>query len=248
MRTLLGLIALLGVASVSLADAEQVVKDQLAKLKAEGASVQPLKDPALGKTFPDYEFVSVRFPQFPVARLAPEPLRSSNIYVVSKEKTTLLSDDEALYKWFKSMKFGDREADRKNAVRAWLRLTQELKQDGFYKFKVEEDSLKTADGKVSGKAVVTEGGNGEITVTLDFDGQTVKGIESGANLKAGPRPRCHATLLLDANPLVRTIAEEDLLIMGRSALPYLAEQHAKASPELRKAIERVRRRILAGER
>src|SRR5437016_5701494 len=77
MRTLLGLIALLGVARVSLADAEQVVKDQLAKLKAQGASVQALKEPALGKTFADYEFVSVRFPQFPVARLAPEPLRSS---------------------------------------------------------------------------------------------------------------------------------------------------------------------------
>ena len=59
--------------------AEQVVKDQLAKLKAQGASVQALKEPALGKTFADYEFVSVRFPQFPVARLAPEPLRSSNV-------------------------------------------------------------------------------------------------------------------------------------------------------------------------
>jgi hypothetical protein len=40
------------------------------------------------------------------------------------------------------------------------------------------------------------------------------------------------------------MAEKDILVMGRSARPYLDEQRAKASPDLRKAIDRVWRRIV----
>ena len=50
-------------------------------------------------------------------------------------------------------------------------------------------------------------------------------------------------MLLDANPLVRRIAEQDLLIMGLAAEGYLMEQRAKAGTELRQAIDRVWRQI-----
>jgi hypothetical protein len=249
MRRLIGLVALLALAGPSLADAEKVVRAELEKLKAGGARVQVIKDDALGKTFPNHEFVSVLFPQFPVGRIPPEPLQASNVYAVTKDdKATLISNLEELKKFFMTARFEENEAGQKNAARAWLRLAQELFQDGFYKFKIEDDSLKIADGKVSGKAVVGDGGNGEIIVTMTIKDAAAKDVRTQVNVKPGIRPRCHATLLLDANPLVRQIVEEDLLVMGRTALPYLEEQHGKAPPELKKAIERVRKRILAGER
>jgi hypothetical protein len=67
-------------------------------------------------------------------------------------------------------------------------------------------------------------------------------------LKPGPRPICQATKLLDADPVVRRMAEQDLLVMGRAARPYLDEQRAKAAPELQKAIDRVWERICADDR
>jgi hypothetical protein len=101
--------------------------------------------------------------------------------------------------------------------------------------------------KVSGKAVVEpKGGNkGEIGVTLvfDADGKLTKADEK-ADLKAGVRPICQATKLLDPDPVVRRMAEKDILVMGRLAKPYLDEQRAKASPELRKAIDQVWQRIV----
>lgn len=249
MRRLLALTALTVLTGATFADPEKVVQAELTKLKGEGARVQVIKDDAVSKTFPQVEFVSVIFPQFPVARLAPEPLKSANLYAVTKDdKATLISEPDALKKLFLAGKFDESEAGRKRAAISWLRLLQELYQDGFYRFKVDEDSFKTADGRVTGKVVVAEGGNGEISVAMTIKDGVLAEIASGVNLKAGIRPRCHATLLLDANPLVRRIVEEDLLVMGRPALPYLEEQHRKASLELKIAIERVRNRILTGER
>ena len=40
------------------------------------------------------------------------------------------------------------------------------------------------------------------------------------------------------------MAEQDILVMGKSAKAYLDEQRAKAEPELKAAIDRVWRRIL----
>ena len=44
------------------------------------------------------------------------------------------------------------------------------------------------------------------------------------------------------------MAEQDLLIMGRAAKPYLDEQRAKASPALQQAIDRIWQRILDAEK
>jgi hypothetical protein len=44
------------------------------------------------------------------------------------------------------------------------------------------------------------------------------------------------------------MAEQDLLIMGRAARGYLDEQRARATPALRKAIDRIWERILEGDR
>ena len=59
----------------------------------------------------------------------------------------------------------------------------------------------------------------------------------------GMRPRCQATLLLHPDPLVREIAEQDLLVLGRLAREYLLEQRAKANPDLRRQIDRIWKQI-----
>jgi hypothetical protein len=208
-----------------------------------------VKEEAVSRVFPGHDFVAVLFRQFPVGRIPPEPLKPSNVYAVSKDnKLTLINSTGQLEEFFKKARPGADEQAKKDAVRAWLRLSQELHQDGFYGFKVEEDSVKAQGETALGKTVVNRGGNGEIAVTLSFKDGLLTSAKEEAKLKPGPRPICQATLLLDPNPLVRRIVEQDLLIMGRMALPYLEEQHARATPELRQAIERIRQRILAEDR
>src|SRR5205823_3789867 len=125
-------------------------------------------------------------------------------------------------------------------------LVQEFWQDGFYQFVAPENLLTVAaqnnGRKVSGKLlVVPMGGNqGEFSISMEFDAAGKLGVlDETGKLVQGMRPICQATKLLDADPLVRRMAEQDLLIMGRSAESYLREQQAKASPELREAIDRI---------
>jgi hypothetical protein len=73
-------------------------------------------------------------------------------------------------------------------------------------------------------------------------------VSEDNQIRRGPRPICQATKLLDPDPVVRKMAEQDLLIMGRAARGYLDEQRARATPALRKAIDRIWERILEGDR
>jgi hypothetical protein len=229
--------------------AEKVVKDELEKVKADTNLAVQIKDEALARTFPGQTFFAVIFRQFPVARLAPAPLKSSNIYAVDGDgKVVLINSIDSLKTFFNKGRFGAKADAKKDVVRSYLRLVQELHQDGFYKFKTEDDSLKVEGDKASGKVMITGGGNGDISVAITFADGSIASIQGESKIARGIRPRCQATLLLDVNPLVREIVEQDLQVMGRAALPYLADQHAKASPELKKAIERVRKQILASDR
>jgi hypothetical protein len=58
-------------------------------------------------------------------------------------------------------------------------------------------------------------------------------------LHPGVRPICQATKLLDRDPIVRRMAEQDLLVMGRAAKPSLDQIRATARPKLREAIDRI---------
>ncbi|MDD4890729.1 MAG: hypothetical protein PHU85_12465, partial [Phycisphaerae bacterium] len=150
---------------------------------------------------------------------------------------------------------GDDKAARDTLV-AWLRLSQELVQDGMFRFTIPADQIKVARTNsgmtATGQAVVDGGGRpgpmmgnqGGITATLTFDpkGKLAK-VDEKHNVQAGIRPVCQATKLLDADPIVRKMAEQDLLIMGSAAADYLAEQRAKASPQLQRAIDEMWRRI-----
>jgi hypothetical protein len=222
--------------------AVQAVQDYLAKLRSQGGTVDWKDHANVLATFPDHAFVVARYRLFPIARELPEGMGAANIFVVDKDNKALrLKDAKELEKFFKThVKVGDKK-DAAAALGAWLSLSQEFHQDGMFKFEVlgkdfagEEDSGKHT---VRGRALVTQGGNGELAATVVFDGGKLVSVKESAGLRPGPRPICQATLLLDPNPLVRRIAEQDLLIMGLAARDYLMEQRAQAIPELQSAID-----------
>jgi hypothetical protein len=209
-----------------------------------------LKDETITQAFPSQRWFVVGFRQYPVTQIAPRPLRTRNLFAVSeagqvRHITGIKELEQAFQSLLPSAK--DEQAARRD-VAAWLRLSEELKQDGFFKFLVLRDTLATtklpSGRKASGKSVVTRGGNGEIRVALTFDdsGKLVS-VSETSTVKAGVRPVCQASKLLDPDPIVRRMAEGDILTMGRDAKAYLDEERAKVSPELQRAIDRIWRRI-----
>jgi hypothetical protein len=234
-------------------DADGKLKEYLAGINgAEFARVTPLAADGVKETFPDYQLFAVTFPQYPVARVAPEPLKSANVVAVPKKggKPTPITGLKELEKFFKeNARPVKTAAEGEQAAKAWLRAAAELNQDGFYKFTVKAGPGKAVGDTITatGEAPVNPaGGNkGEVKAALTFKDGKLASADTKVNLKPGIRPICQATKLLDADPIVRGMAEQSILVMGSAARPYLDEQRAKASPELRKAIDRVWARIVA---
>jgi hypothetical protein len=219
---------------------------------AEAARVTALGSDGMGPTFRDHVLFGVMFPQYPVARVAPPPLSSSNVVAVPKKKDgkpVPITDAKSLEKFFKEhgqeVKQG---AAAEQTLMAWLRASAELNQDGFYQFTVKADAPKVDGGTVTvtGSAPVDpkNGDKGQIMAALSFKDGKMLEAATDVKLSPGPRPRCQATKLLDPDPIVRQMAEDSIRVMGSAAKPYLDEQRAKASAELREAIDRVWKRIV----
>lgn len=228
--------------------AVEAVKEFLKPLGGSDAQLLTKDDSAL-KVFSEHTFVIARYRIYPIAFELPKGMKPSNVFAVSKDNQVQhLPDVAALQKFFvRHGRAVQTDEQTKEALAAWLTLSQEFYQDGFYKFEVlhKEFSAERAGEMthVRGRAIVTQGGNGEINAALAFrDGKLTSATEN-AKLREGPRPICQATKLLDADPLVRRMAERDLLIMGLSARAYLMEQRESANPELRRAIDRLWERV-----
>jgi len=210
---------------------------------------------SLQAAFPERAFYLVGFPQYPVARLVPEPLSYRNLFVVSKDGTvSLVTAVKGLEKAFTPAPVKDEKAV-KNVVVAWLSLSQEIEQDGMFRFTIPPDGLKAVktnagfEGNGRAEVVKTGGNDGAISVTITFTGEgAVKDVKEVRHLKGGIRPICQATKLLDPDPIVRRMAEQDLLIMGSAARFYLDAQRATAVPELQRAIDAIWQRILEREK
>jgi hypothetical protein len=232
--------------------AQERLTEYLKGLKGgESARVTRLAADGVPATFPDHVFFAVIFPQFPVARIAPAPLKSSNVIAIPRAKDlkpvpiTDLTDLELFMK--SNARFVKTEVQVNAAMEAWLRAASELNQDGFYKFTVKAEGYASADSLVmaDGRARVDPaGGNkGEIKAKLTFREGRLTAAETKVTLSPGPRPICQSSKLLDADPIVRRMAEDSIRVMGSAAKPYLDEQRAQASPELRAAIDRIWERI-----
>lgn len=235
----------------SSAKAKAAVEKQVQDWKGEGYRIQPIDEKYVRDIFPGHTFVAVHFPLWPVARVPAEPMKSQNLFAVSREgKVIHLPDSKKLEEFFKSTLKPEAPVDK--VTRGWLRLRMEYLQDGYYKFRYPE---KAKEGPAASSVTIVygvvevapEGGNmGTFTATLRFNqANQLASISEENKVLRGMRPRCQATLLLHPEKLVREIAEQDLLVMGSMAKGYLMEQRAKASEELRREIDRVWRQIEA---
>jgi hypothetical protein len=233
-------------------EAAEAAKKQLLEhlgARAKGGQIDPIGGLMLRRTFPDYQFFALHFRQYPVAMVVPEGLKFSNVFAVSKDgKVEHLKDAKDLEAFFRDHgPQAGKELVAVHLTQGWLQLSTWFVQDGFYKFTIGKPDVKTVSGMIASAgctAMVTAGGNGEIRATLRFDNTgKVEKADTVFKIHPGPRPICQATKLLDPDPVVRRMAEQDLLYLGLAARDYLREQRAAAGPELRRAIDRLWERI-----
>ncbi len=241
-------------------DAVQLIRESVGKLPdyvMERMNPVLVSDESLARAFPDRRFYAVIIRQYPVAVRIPEPLKDRNLFVLSRDgKVQHLVDGGALTGYFvKNLGAVQAERDVKDAVVSWLDLSKEFEQDGMFRFKppIEDPRVEKRDGGWLGTGrllVDPVGGNfGSIGVTMTFDAQgKLSQVKQIQNIRPGVRPICQASRLLDPDPVVRRMAEQDLLVMGSAARDYVFEQRAKASPELQREIDRVWQLILERER
>jgi hypothetical protein len=236
--------------TIALADDQQLVEDYLKGRGAGGAVVRPITEDFVGRTFPNFSFFGVIFRQYPVALACPrtQDLKCSNVFFVKDGGVDFVSNIEDL-KFFFATQLGPAPSQdaANDAAATWVRLSEELKQDLFYTFSAPEISYVSRDDVtvLRGRAAVVAGGDGNIDIlmTLGSAGSFVSIYEKSA-LRPGVRPICQATKLLDRDPIVRRMAEQDLLVMGRAAKPYLDQVRRGAHPKLQQAIDRIWQRIL----
>jgi hypothetical protein len=235
------------------AKAQELIKAHLAQINGKNGNVLWIQNDFLAKTFPKHTFFAVRFRIYPVAMQMPEGMKPSNVFAVKDGKFEQIKDGNDLAAFFMANAVAaSSQAAGEAAAKSALLLSEEFVQDGFYVFDIQPkaDALtvrkETNVPQVADwRAIVMKGGNGELKVQLKWDDKgTVVGMSTAANVKAGPRPICQATKLLDPDPIVRKMAEQDLLYMGLAARDYIMEQRAAANPDLRQAIDALWGQIL----
>jgi hypothetical protein len=167
-------------------DSRQAVDNWL-KDVVTGQSVPPkteaVDDEAIRSLFPDDRFYAVRFMRYPRAVKPPSPLKLENLVRVRPDKSVeRIENLDALKKLLEAkLATIPDENTARVALRASLRLAEEFYQDGYYTFTIPEQSISVAkvDGQLvaSGKAEVTKGGKGSISVKLTTGGPSKVAIE-----------------------------------------------------------------------
>ena len=236
--------------TIAKADDQQLVQDYLQGRGITGAVVRPVTDDFVGRTFPNFSFFGVIFRQYPIAVQCPQvpDLKCANLFFVRNSQVDFVSTIEDLKFFFAAnLNPAPTQDTATDAASSWLRFSEELKQDLFYTFSPPDISY-TARADLTllrAHASVAAGGDGNIDVvlTLGSAGSLMNILEKSA-IRPGIRPVCQATKLLDRDPIVRRMAEQDLLVMGRAAKPYLDQIRATAAPKLQQAIDRIWQRIL----
>ena len=246
---LAGVLGPTGLSTARAGDSEALVEEYLEDRGAQGYTIRAVSEDYIDASFPGTDFFEVWFRQYPVA-VAPLPkgLSYSNLFVVQNGQVFPLVSPADLKDFFLDELSPVRDTgDAEDAGLAWLRLSEAFSQDGFFTFSAPQTKAGSSNGEIqaTGSVTVTAGGRGSIHVVMEFDADgALENVSETRTVRPGVRPICQATKLLDADPLVRRMAEQDILVMGESAKEYLDEQRAKAKPELKAAIDRVWKRIL----
>jgi hypothetical protein len=160
------------------------------------ATVASVEDDVVRRVLPADHFYSVRFSRYPHAEIPPTGLQLENLVCVQPDHSVKTLDDTVALGAFFAEKIAPVRggSQARDVVGAYLRLAQEFKQDGGYKFVVPEESILVNHDQdhlvVSGAAVVAAGGSGQISATLTFDasGKLVN-VASSAKVRPDVRPR-----------------------------------------------------------
>src|SRR5712692_7303217 len=154
-------------ATIAKADDQQLVENYLVTRGASGAVVRPITDDYVGRTFPSFSFFGVIFRQHPIAVLCPQTqdLKCSNLFFVKGGRVDFVATIPDL-KFFFVAEMGQQPSEEQaiDAATAWLRFSEELKQDLFYTFSAPEISYMPREDitTVRGQAAVSAGGEGHI--------------------------------------------------------------------------------------
>ena len=89
------------------------------------------------------------YPQYPVARALPESLKYNNLVMVKSDgRVELLSDVDAQESFFRSALSPVNSGPQAEiGIKAWLRLTLEFHQDGFFQFSIPKQGVLLTEGK-----------------------------------------------------------------------------------------------------
>ena len=140
-------------------------------------------DDAVHRFFPDERFYTIQFMRYPRAVKPPAPLKLENLVQVNPDGAVhRIENLDALKKLFeKKLAQVNDQSEARVALLALVRLAEEFYQDGYYTFTVPEQSVSVVRHDnhwvASGKAVVSKGGQGEITVTLTIGAAAKIAIE-----------------------------------------------------------------------
>jgi hypothetical protein len=177
---------------------QKSLENRLAQLKARGAVVGRITDDAVARAFPAHLIFAVRFPQYPAPVRPPAPLRAQNLFLVDRDgQMEHLFDFKGLEAFFReTLAKVLKEKEAETAARAWLRMSQELMQDGFLTFEIRGDGVKVAPAlsglRATARAVVKpEAGNkGHLQVMMWF-GLTgdLERVQEDQEIVRGKRPR-----------------------------------------------------------
>jgi hypothetical protein len=228
------------------ADDKDIVRQDLLDRGADEDDfvITPVTDDFVVAAFPGVSFFGVHFKIYPYGQPEiPEGLEETNVaYVQDRQVAYFVNSDELKSYYLAELTPVPDEDAALDAGRTWLRLSAEISQDGFLTF--SKPQVEFADQIVTGEMHVIAGGRGQINVRLTFDQLgMLLAVRELKKVLPGVRPICQATKLLDADPLIRRMAEQDILVMGSAAKDYLGGQKAKAKPELKKKIEQLWKRI-----
>jgi hypothetical protein len=220
-----------------------------------GYNIVEIQSNEITQVLPGHHFFLIYLVKYPVAYSPPDKQLGTNCIVAIDQDLVIESipDEYAMEEFYRAhqIKISTKEGCVL-AIKAWLHLSQEYKNDGFYTFMVFDDDITVShvygdvvEWIVDGISRVISGGEGAISVgmVIDFMG-LLQYVTEEYELIEGIRPICQSTKLLDPDPIVRKMAEQDLLAMGYKAKDYLFSQRKTASSELQKAMDAIWERIV----